>query len=151
LQADGCPIGVPSRVERERDGVEGADPVAEEPADGTGLAVIDEYLQARPGIAAAAQHDAGVRRPFGIGFESQLEVAVFTVGDQVPAVPRSFGLLSADDDPVLYTPRSRMGIRVLLIVTREIRGHVEHVGSTRVPPSVVTRDRAPPGEADSVK
>ena len=110
LQADGCSVRVPAGVERERNGVEAADPVAVEPADGTGLAVVEEHLQPLPGIASPPHHDAGVRRPVGVGFEPQLEVAVVAVGDQVPAVPRSLGLLPADDGSVLDAPSSRMGI-----------------------------------------
>ena len=108
-QAGRISLGVERALDVEIDGVEPADAIAVETADVAGLPVIEQNLIALRGDRTGAQHDAGVRRPIGLGFEHEFEVAKHLFRDQIGAKPAARRLLPSADGAVLDGPGADMG------------------------------------------
>ena len=151
-QPDGVAVGVVAGVDRERYGVEPADPVAVEPADRPGLAMVDQHLDPMEGEGLLAQVDAGVGGPVRVRLDDQLVVAVRPLGDEIatPAAPRS--VLASDDGAVLDRPHRRMSCGLLVVVVgQQARRHVGDRRSTRPQRAVGARRGEPTGEVPSIE
>jgi hypothetical protein len=150
-QADRFAVRAAFRIDGERNGVEAADAVAVEASDGSGAAVIDQNLQPLPGIATAPDHHPRVGGPVRVRLESQLEVPVCLVSDQVAAIAGAGGLLTTDDLPLLDTPSRWEFFGTLRVVRRKYGDHVEHLWAAWIQASVTAWDRTPAGERGAVE